>query len=115
MTSARIADYLAKWALEPDGAPFETMSSDLCYVRRGETRAVLKIHKPESDEHDAALTLSDRDDEATEIWCDVVAALHITSAQGALSAVWSAQGRGDDAKLRDVLATAATAEALLSA
>jgi streptomycin 6-kinase len=49
-----LAAYLKKWALEPDGAPFETPSSYLQYVRRNGVPAVLKIIKPESDEHCSA-------------------------------------------------------------
>jgi streptomycin 6-kinase len=46
--------YFRKWALEADGAPFETPSSHLQYVRRGGVPAVLKIVKPESDEQRSA-------------------------------------------------------------
>lgn len=58
MTAARLADYLAKWALQPDGAPFETPASWLCFVRRGETQAVLKLFKPHADEQRSAAALA---------------------------------------------------------
>ncbi|MEI9884890.1 MAG: aminoglycoside phosphotransferase family protein [Rhizomicrobium sp.] len=108
-----LTDHLAKWRLTPDGAPFETHSSWLQFVRHGETPAVLKAFKPGSDEtrsaailrhwgasavrvfegDDTALVIeriapgtqltelvATDDDYATEIWCDVVSALHIRPA-----------------------------------
>lgn len=114
MTAARIADYLAKWALETEGAPFETPASWLCFVRRGGTPAVLKLFKPHADEERSAAALAalggpcvrvlgtdahavllercipgtplsslvnaGKDDEATRILCDVIAALDANSA-----------------------------------
>lgn len=52
--AAALSAYLKKWALEPDGAAFETPSSHLQYVRCNGVPAVLKIIKPESDEHRSA-------------------------------------------------------------
>ena len=48
--SAHLDKYIAKWRLTLDGEPFETHSSWLSFVRRGQDRAVLKVFKPESDE-----------------------------------------------------------------
>ena len=110
MSGAGIADYLAKWKLDADGAPFETPSSRLCFVRRGNTPAVLKLFKPHADEERSAAALkalggpcvcvleesgeavllercmpatplshlvdAGRDEDATDIICDIVAALH---------------------------------------
>ena len=111
--SAHLDTYVAKWRLTLDGEPFETHSSWLRFVRRGQHRAVLKVYKPGSDEtrsadilrhwgeravrvyeSDAnamvverirpgvplsALTAND-DDGATNVWCDVVAGLHVRPA-----------------------------------
>jgi streptomycin 6-kinase len=53
---AEISTYLTKWQLELE-QPFETHSSQLAYVTRGSTRAVLKIPNPGSDEHRGAAIL----------------------------------------------------------
>jgi streptomycin 6-kinase len=53
---AELSAYLAKWHLELE-QPFETNSSQLPYVKRGQTRAVLKIPNPDSDEHEGAAIL----------------------------------------------------------
>jgi len=42
--------HLTQWRLTLDGEPFETHSSWLSFVRRGQDRAILKVFKPESDE-----------------------------------------------------------------
>jgi len=55
---ARLEPHLAKWRLTVDGEPFETHSSWLTFVRRGEDRAVLKVYKPESDEGPSARFLA---------------------------------------------------------
>jgi streptomycin 6-kinase len=55
--AAALSAYLKKWALEPDGAAFETPSSHLQYVKHRGAPAVLKIPKPESDEHQGAAIL----------------------------------------------------------
>jgi len=47
-------EHIERWDLTPDGAPFETISSWLCFVVRGDERAVLKAFKPESDEAPSA-------------------------------------------------------------
>jgi streptomycin 6-kinase len=46
----QLDSHLAQWRLTLDGEPFETHSSWLAFVRRGQDRAVLKVFKPESDE-----------------------------------------------------------------
>ncbi len=56
MNAATLA-FLERWHLQPDGAPFETPSSWLCYVRRGSQRCVLKVYKPGSDEVDGTEAL----------------------------------------------------------
>jgi streptomycin 6-kinase len=56
--SPQLDPYIAKWRLTFDGEPFETHSSWLCFVRRGQDRAVLKVFKPESDEAPSARFLS---------------------------------------------------------
>jgi streptomycin 6-kinase len=58
VTIGKIADQLDRWHLVLDGEPFETPSSWLALVRRGDTPAVLKIPKPESDEHKGAIALA---------------------------------------------------------
>jgi streptomycin 6-kinase len=50
--------YLARWSLTPDGIPFETPSSWLCFVARAGGHAVLKVHKPGSDEGPGARYLA---------------------------------------------------------
>lgn len=45
-----LAHYLHTWRLNLDGKPFETGSSQIAYVTRGATKAVLKLAKPNSDE-----------------------------------------------------------------
>ena len=84
---AELSSYLAKWRLELE-QPFETNSSQLAYVKRGETQAVLKIRVLEHDGQAllierampgttlAALFEAGRDEDATHIWCDVVQQLH---------------------------------------
>jgi len=47
---AQLERHIAKWQLTRDAEPFETHSSWLCFVRRGEKRALLKVFKPGSDE-----------------------------------------------------------------
>ncbi|HJW41562.1 MAG TPA: aminoglycoside phosphotransferase family protein [Rhizomicrobium sp.] len=49
-----LAQHLDVWGLAPDGEPFETHSSWLAFVRRGDARAMLKVFKPESDEAPSA-------------------------------------------------------------
>jgi streptomycin 6-kinase len=53
-----IAHYLDAWRLTPDGEPFETPSSHICYVRCGNTLAVLKLFKPHADEARSAAALT---------------------------------------------------------
>lgn len=55
---AELEPHLAAWRLTPDGEPFETHSSWLSFVRRGQDRAVLKVFKPESDEAPGARFLA---------------------------------------------------------
>ncbi|HXC57131.1 MAG TPA: aminoglycoside phosphotransferase family protein [Rhizomicrobium sp.] len=45
-----LAGHIAKWRLTPDGAPFETHSSWLAFVRHDDRPALLKVFKPNSDE-----------------------------------------------------------------
>jgi streptomycin 6-kinase len=52
-----IADYLTKWNLTLEH-PFETHSSQLAYVTRGATHAVLKMPNPGSDETQGAAILT---------------------------------------------------------
>jgi streptomycin 6-kinase len=47
---AHLSGQIAKWRLTPDGEPFETRSSWLCFVQCGGRPAVLKVYKPNSDE-----------------------------------------------------------------
>lgn len=54
MTTPAIRDHLDRWDLAPDGEPFETHSSWLCFVRRGPQPALLKVFKPDSDEAPSA-------------------------------------------------------------
>jgi len=42
--------WLDRWELEPDGDAIERNGSHVAFVRRGDTRAVLKVLKPNSDE-----------------------------------------------------------------
>lgn len=42
------------WRLVPDGEPFETHSSRLCFVRRDDERALLKVFKPGSNERQSS-------------------------------------------------------------
>ncbi len=48
--TAHLDEHMAGWRLTRDGEPFETHSSWLCFVRRGDDRALLKAFKPGSDE-----------------------------------------------------------------
>jgi streptomycin 6-kinase len=45
-----VTAHIAKWNLVADGAEIETPSSWLLPVRQGAVAAMLKVHKPESDE-----------------------------------------------------------------
>ncbi|WP_052120604.1 aminoglycoside phosphotransferase family protein [Inquilinus limosus] len=42
--------WLDRWELEPDGEAIERNGAHVAFVRRGDTRAVLKVLKPNSDE-----------------------------------------------------------------
>jgi streptomycin 6-kinase len=64
VTITKIAHHLDRWHLVLDGEPFETPSSWLAFVRRGDAPAVLKVPKPESDEHKGALALAHFGDKA---------------------------------------------------
>jgi streptomycin 6-kinase len=55
---APLGVHLARWQLTPDGEPFETHSSWLCFVRARDKPALLKVYKPESDEAPSARFLS---------------------------------------------------------
>jgi streptomycin 6-kinase len=48
--TAHLDAHMARWRLTADGEPFETISSWLCFVRRGDDRALLKAFKPGSNE-----------------------------------------------------------------
>ncbi len=50
--------HIERWDLTPDGQPFETVSSWLCFTMRGPERAMLKVFKPESDEGPSARYLA---------------------------------------------------------
>lgn len=50
MNTPLTADYLDKWSLVADGPEMETPSSVIAPVRHGGRPAVLKLHKPGSDE-----------------------------------------------------------------
>jgi len=54
----QLDSHIANWRLTLDGEPFETHSSWLCFVRRGQDRAVLKVFRPGSDEAPGARFLS---------------------------------------------------------
>src|SRR5260221_169315 len=45
------AAHIAKWRLAPDGPAIETPSSWLLPVRQDAAPAMLKVYKPDSDEH----------------------------------------------------------------
>jgi len=47
---AHLSSHIDKWQLTPDGDPFETRSSWLCFVQSGGKPALLKVYKPNSDE-----------------------------------------------------------------
>jgi streptomycin 6-kinase len=46
----KIKPYIDRWHLALDGVPFETHSSWLAFVVRGDEKAMLKVFKPGSDE-----------------------------------------------------------------
>jgi streptomycin 6-kinase len=50
--------HIDKWRLAPDGAPFETHSSWLSFVRHGGNPALFKVFKPGSDEAPSARYLA---------------------------------------------------------
>ena len=112
---APLEGHLARWRLVPDGKPFETHSSWLCFVRRGSDAALLKVFKPGSNEGPSAryfavhggnvtvrvlegdgdailveritpgtplttLSLTGRDDEATEVICKTIERLQSSRA-----------------------------------
>lgn len=60
--------HLAKWRLTLDGAPFETHSSWLAFVRHGEHPALLKVFKPGSDELRSATILRHWGDRAVTVF-----------------------------------------------
>ncbi len=64
MTISEIARYLDLWQLSLEGEPFETNSSWLVFVRSGNAPAILKIPKPDSEEHLNALALEHYGDRA---------------------------------------------------
>lgn len=60
--------HLTKWRLAPDGEPFETHSSWLCFVKHGHVPALLKVRKPNSDEHRSAAALRHWGDRAVRVF-----------------------------------------------
>ena len=58
MAGDPLRDHLERWDLTPDGAPFETISSWICFVTRRRERALLKAFKPDSDEGPSARYLA---------------------------------------------------------
>lgn len=58
MAVTDLEEHIVLWRLKPDGEPFETHSSWLCFVRRGDDRALLKVFKPDSDEAPSARFLA---------------------------------------------------------
>ena len=99
MTIETIARYLDRWKLTPDGKPFETPSSWLAYVSREGAAAVLKIPKPESDEHRGALALEHFGDRAAVrvLEHDAVAILMERAMPGTTLAEVVLADRDDDA------------------
>ncbi|MEI9989372.1 MAG: aminoglycoside phosphotransferase family protein [Rhizomicrobium sp.] len=53
-----LREHIEQWGLTPDGAPFETHSSWLCFATRGRERALLKAFKADSDEAPSARYLA---------------------------------------------------------
>lgn len=67
-TATHLAPHIARWALEPDGAPFETHSSWLQLVRHHGRPAVLKAFKPGSDETQSATILRHWGERAARVY-----------------------------------------------
>lgn len=62
---ASLDAHLERWRLTPEGEPFETHSSWLCFVGRDQDHALLKVFKPESDEAPGARFLWQHNDIGT--------------------------------------------------
>jgi streptomycin 6-kinase len=65
--SEPLREHIAKWRLTLDGEPFETHSSWLAFVKRGDAHGVLKVFKPHSDETRSAAILRHWGDRAVHV------------------------------------------------
>ena len=91
--------HFAKWRLSPDGKPFETHSSWLCFVRRDSDPALLKLFKPGSNEAPSVRYLAAHDGKGTVrvIESDGAAILVERIAPGTPLTTLSLAGRDDEA------------------
>jgi len=91
--------HIAKWRLTPDGEPFETHSSWLAFVTRGDERAMLKAFKPDSDEGPSSRYLIAHRGVGTVrvLESDDSAILVERVVPGTILSELSAQGRDDEA------------------
>jgi streptomycin 6-kinase len=91
--------HIESWGLTPDGDPFETPSSWLCFVTRGNEHAVLKAFKPDSDEAPSAryLTLHKGRGTVRVLDSDDRAILLERIAPGTMLRTLPLEGRDDDA------------------
>jgi streptomycin 6-kinase len=98
--------YLRRWRLTPEGEPFETLFSRLCFVRGAEGPAVLKLLKPGSDETAGAAMLGYYGGEgAVRLLRAEGAALLVERATGSRSLTAMARA-GDDIGATAILAAA---------
>lgn len=98
---------LARWGLEPDGAPLETHSSRLLPVRQGGVPAMLKWPRQPEERAGSRLMPWWEGDGAARVLAWDGDALLLERATGPLSLSVLARGGGDEAATRILCATAA--------
>jgi streptomycin 6-kinase len=94
-----LSGHIDEWRLIPDGEPFETHSSWLCFVRRDGERALLKVFKPGSDEAPSARYFAAHHGHGTVrvLANDAQALLIERISPGTLLSTLSRSGRDDEA------------------
>lgn len=102
-----VDDALARWQLTVDGDPFETHSSRLVSVRRGDDRAMLKIAKVDEERRGADLMVWWNGSGAVRVLAHEGDALLLERATGDASLARLARSGGDDEAGRILASVAA--------
>jgi len=110
-----LAAWIERWALDPDGAPFSTHSSDLLPVRWRDRAAMLKVAHESEERAGGALMQWWDGLGAAEVLASEPPALLLARAEGACSLHRMALDGEDEAATRILCATAAGLHARRSA